>query len=212
MINEAWKTRPQIINSNNPAFYPFSFKTSKCSGNCNNINDANAKICVPDIVKDLKVKVFNLMSRTNKIRHIKCHETCKCICGLDAIVCNNKQRWNNDKCWYKCKELIDKGVCDKGYAWQGYVGKYLDYENCKCRKSLIDKLVDECDENIAETSLVKTNSTKCKHNSSVLHIVLFSIFFTSNAVIAVYCVYYKHMNRNEESVSVYDYIYQIKNY
>ena len=77
---------------------------------------------------------------------------------------------------------------------------------------MIDKLVDECDENIAETSLVKTNSTKCKHNSCVLHIVLFSIFFTINAVIAVYCVYYKHMNRNEESVSVYDYIYQIKNY
>ena len=42
---------------------------------------------------------------------------CKCICRLDAIVCNNKQRWNNDKCWCECKELIDKGVCDKGYAW-----------------------------------------------------------------------------------------------
>ena len=49
---------------NNPVFYPFSIKTSKCSGSCNNINDPYAKICVPDIVKDLKVKVFNLMSRT----------------------------------------------------------------------------------------------------------------------------------------------------
>ena len=37
------------------------------------------------------------MSRTNKARHIKLHETCKCECRLDAIVCNNKQRWNNDK-------------------------------------------------------------------------------------------------------------------
>ena len=43
--------------------------------------------------------------------------TCKCICRLDAIVCNNKQRWDNDKCQYECKELIDNGVCDKGYAW-----------------------------------------------------------------------------------------------
>ena len=56
------------------------------------------EICVLDVVKDLNVKVFNLLSRTNERRHIIWHETCKCICRLDAIVCNNKQRWNNDKC------------------------------------------------------------------------------------------------------------------
>ena len=71
---------------------------------------------VPDIIKKLNVKVFNLMSRTNETRHIEWHETCRCICRLDAIVCSNKQRWNNDKCQCKCKELIDKSVCDKGYV------------------------------------------------------------------------------------------------
>ena len=76
------------------------------------INDPYTKNCVSDAVKDLNVKVFNLMSRTNETRHIKWHETCKCISRLDAIVCNNKQRWNNDKCRYEYKELIDKGVCD----------------------------------------------------------------------------------------------------
>ena len=49
------------------------------------------------------------MLRTNETRHIKWHETCKCIYGLDAIVCDNKERWNNDKCRCECKELIDKG-------------------------------------------------------------------------------------------------------
>ena len=44
---------------------------------------------------------------------IEWHETCKCKCRLDASVCNNKQRWNDDKCRCECKELIDKGVCDK---------------------------------------------------------------------------------------------------
>ena len=44
-----------------------------------------------------------LMSRTNKTRHIKWHETCKCKCRLDASVCNNKQQWNNDKCQCECK-------------------------------------------------------------------------------------------------------------
>ena len=78
MNNQACKVRPEIINvnSNEPAFYPFSIKTSKCSGSCNNINDPYAKICAPNVIKDLNVKVFNLMSRTNEARHIKWHETC----------------------------------------------------------------------------------------------------------------------------------------
>ena len=71
--NQECKTRPQVVNvnSNNPIFYPFSIKTSKCSGNCNNINCKNAKICVPDVMKDLNAKVFNLMSRTNETRFIE---------------------------------------------------------------------------------------------------------------------------------------------
>ena len=93
-----------------PVFYHFSIKTSKCSGSCNNINNLYAKLCVPDVVKYLNVKVFNLMSRTNETRHIEWYETCKCKCRLDASVCNNKQRWNDDKCRCECQELIDKGV------------------------------------------------------------------------------------------------------
>ena len=73
MNNQTCKIRPEIIivNSNEPVFYPFSIKTSKCSGSCNTINDPYAKICVSDVVKDLNVKVFNLMSRTNKTKNIK---------------------------------------------------------------------------------------------------------------------------------------------
>ena len=106
MNNQACKARPKIIivNSNNPVLYPFSIQTGKSSSSCNNINDPYAKICVPDVVKNLNVKVFNLNSRANETRHIKWHETRKCICRLDAIVCNNKQRWNNDKCRCEYKE------------------------------------------------------------------------------------------------------------
>ena len=87
MSNQICKARPEIINvnNNNPIFYPFSIKTNKCTGSCNNINDPYAKICVPDVVKDLNVKVFNLMSRTNEIKNIKWHETCKCEVILVSI-------------------------------------------------------------------------------------------------------------------------------
>ena len=73
MKNQECKTRPQVINinSNNPIFYPFSIKINKCSGNCNNINNPYAKICVPDAIKDLNVKEFSFMSRTNETRFIK---------------------------------------------------------------------------------------------------------------------------------------------
>ena len=93
MKNQKCKVRPKIINinSNDPIFYPFSVKINRCNGNCNNINGPCARICVSDVVKNLNVKTFNLMSRTNETRHIKWHETCKFICRLNEIICNNKQ-------------------------------------------------------------------------------------------------------------------------
>ena len=68
MNNQAYKVRPEIINfdSNEPVFYPFSIKTNKCSGSCNDINDSYAKICVPDVVKSLNVKLFGLCSELKK--------------------------------------------------------------------------------------------------------------------------------------------------
>ena len=93
MSNQECKVRPQIVNvsCNKPVFFfSFSIKRSKCSGSCNNINDPFVKMCVPDVVKNLNVKVFNLMLRSNETRLIEWHENCKCKCRLDASFCNNK--------------------------------------------------------------------------------------------------------------------------
>ena len=62
--------------------------------------------------------------------------------------------------------MIDKRIKDKGFIWnpsnsececdKSYdVGEYLDYPNCKCRKRLIDKLVEECTESIDEVKIAK---------------------------------------------------------
>ena len=100
--------------------------------------------------------------------------------------------------------MIDKGVYDKEYAWNPIncecewdkscdIGEYLDYENCKCGKRLVDKLVEECAENVDEAKLTKItlaeneNSYKC--SSCTVHIVLFWIFVTINVVgIGAYCI------------------------
>ena len=171
--NQDYKARPELlnINSNEPSFYSYSILVNKCSGSCNNNDDPYAKTCAPDAVKNTNVKVSNLMSRTHETRHTEWHETCKCKCRFDAIVCNNKQRWNNDKCRCECKELIDKGICDKEFIWNPSnwerecdkscdVGEYLDYKNCRCRKRLIHKLVEECSENIDGNEMIHNDDDK----------------------------------------------------
>ena len=71
--------------------YPFSIKANRCNGNCNNMSNAYSRVCVPNVVKNITAKVFDLMSWKNKTRQI-----CKCVCRLDPIICNNKQKWNKD--------------------------------------------------------------------------------------------------------------------
>ena len=207
MNNLECKARLQIVhvNRNHPVFFPFSIKTSKCNGSCNCINNPHAKLYVSDVVKNLNVKVFNLISRTNETRHIEWHKTFKCKCRLDASVCNNKQRWNEGKCRCECKKLIDKGLWDKRFIWnisncewecdKSYdVAEYLDCENCKCRKKLVDKLVEECTETNEKVKLAKItlaeNENKHKCSFSTLYIVLFSIIFTINVGIGTYFLYF----------------------
>ena len=64
MKNSECKVRSETINinSNNPIFYPFSIKVNKCSGNCNKINNPYARICIPDAIKNLNLKVFVIIS------------------------------------------------------------------------------------------------------------------------------------------------------
>ena len=159
----------------------------------------------------------------------------KRVSRLDASVCNNKQCWNDDKCRCECKESIDKGICGKGSIWnpsscececdKSYdADEYLDYENGKCRKKLIDKLVEECTENVEEAKIAEITLTECysiesnsvdnmhKCNSFTLYIVLFSVIFTINIGIATYFIKYKHMNHNKKAASTYNYVCQATNY
>ena len=145
------------------------------------------------------------MSRTNETRP-KWHETCKCEGKIGANICNNKQRWNNDKCRCECKELVANGMCDKWFIWNPSncececdkacdVSEYLDYENCKCRKKLVDKLVDECAETVEEVKLARIayaeNENSYKYSSCTVCTVLFWIFFTINVGgIGAYFIYF----------------------
>ena len=85
------------------------------------------------------------MSRTNEARHVEWHESCRCKCRLDASVCNNKQKWNEDKNRCESKKVSDQGRWDKGFNSNPRrcdcecdkscdVGEYLEHQNCRSRK------------------------------------------------------------------------------
>ena len=151
------------------------------------------------------------------------HEMCKCKCRPDASVCNNKQRWNEDKFRCECIELIDKCVCHKGFIQNPSncececdkscdVGEYLDNENCRCRKKLINKLVEECTENVEEVKLAKItlveDENKHKCSFCTLYIVLFSIILLINIGIGTYFVYYKCTNHAKRTATNESFNYQ----
>ena len=218
MNNQECKTRTKIININNnePVFYPFSIKVNKCSGSCNDINDLCPKLCVPDVVKNINVKVFILMSFSNQTRNIEWHETSKCECRLDSSACNNKQRWNGDKC--RCErreELIDKERCDKGFIWtcsDRYcerdkscdIGEYLDYKNCKCKRKIVAELVEECSKNIDENEIISNGTLNAipfnvynkACGSCTLYIVLFAVFLGISTVINSVFIYFYWYSKN----------------
>ena len=200
MNNQECKARPKIIdvNNNEALFHPYSIKVNKCGGSCSNINDPYAKLCVPGIIKNINVKVFNLMSRINETRQIIWHETCKCVCRLTSAVCNSGQIWSEDKCRYECKEdLINKMVCDKVYIWNPSscacecdklcdIGQYLDYKNYVCRKSLVDKLVEECI-NVIDSDTIYNKTLSIDPNdcpSRTPYIVLFIVFLSISVKIS----------------------------
>ena len=130
-------------------------------------------------------------------------------------------QFSEDKCRCECKELIDQGICHKRITWNPSncececdkscdIGEYLDYKNCKCRKKIIDKLVEECSENIYENgtlvifplNAIPLNVYKKVCNSCVLYIVLFLVFLiTSICICSVFIYFYWYLKKDNISTN-----------
>ena len=95
VINQECKPRPKILDVNEgigeALFYPYNVQVNKCSGNCNTLDSPMARLCVPNIIKNVNMKVYNFLMMLNEIRNVLWHESCKCVCRLNSSVCNSKQ-------------------------------------------------------------------------------------------------------------------------
>ena len=174
VVNQRCMPRPKILDVNaidEPVYYPYNVMINKCSESCNDTNHPMAKLCVPDAIKNVNMKVYNLLMRANETKNVMWHESCKCVCRLTSAVCNNKQIWNSDTCSCDCNEdFVDKMVCEEGYMWDPSTcacecdmwckpGQYLDYENCVCKNKLIGKVNSICTSFINE-SISEAERTK----------------------------------------------------
>ena len=86
VINQKCMPRTKILDVNEGVgealFYPYNFLVNKCSGSCDMLDDPMAKICVPNVIKRINVKVYNFLMRFNETRNVLWHESCKCVCRL----------------------------------------------------------------------------------------------------------------------------------
>ena len=96
--NEESKVRKVIVDNDYMTF-PYKIRVDRCVGSCNDKENPYFKVCLPDSIKNITVKSFDLLSKKNVLKNISFHETCKCDCLLDEKVCNinkNGMRKNVD--------------------------------------------------------------------------------------------------------------------
>ena len=132
LLNDQKCGGKKVIVDNDYMTFPYKTKVDRCVGSCNNITNPHSKVCVPNIVKNISVKVFDLISQQNELRGIEFHESCKCNCLLNETVCNDKQKWNKNKCRWECLKIEE---CDNTFFWNIF--------NCRFEHKKTAKLIAE---------------------------------------------------------------------
>ena len=196
VVNQKCMPRPKILDE--ALFYPYKVLVNKCSGTCNTLDNPMSKICVPKIVKNVNMQVYNFLMRLNETRNVLWHESCKCVCKLSSSVCNNKQIWNDDTCRCDCNEDFAGIInCAKGYMWNPSTcecqcdkwckqGQYLDHKNCVCKNKLIGRVIEECTSVINET-MINNNKDNITNNT---YLILFIVFLIGFIVFLIGFIYY----------------------
>ena len=188
-INRKCIPRPKILDVNEgvgeASLYPYNVLVNKCSGSCDTLDDHMARLCVPNIIKRINMKVYNFLMRLNETRNVLWHESCKCVCKLNSSVCTNEQIWNSDTFRCDCNEdFAGIMTCNKGYTWNPSTcecqcdmrckpGQYLGYKNCVCKNKLIGRVIEECTSIINETMINNKDNTVWNFFIGLFSVVIF---------------------------------------
>ena len=199
VVNQKCMPRPKILDVNEGVgealFYPYNVQVNKCNGSCNMLEDPMATLCVPNIIKNVNMKVYNFLMSLNETSNVLWHESCKCVCKLNSSVCNSKQIWNSDTCRCDCNEDF-AGIINftKGYTWNPSTcecqcdmwckpGQYLDHKNCVCKNKLVGRVIEEGTSIINETMM--NNKDRGNNNNTLWNVFigLFSLLLLVGVVV-----------------------------
>ena len=199
--------RPKTIDINEGVgealFYPYNVLVNKCSGSYNMPDDPMTRLCVPNIIKNVNMKVYKFLMRLNETRNVLWHKSCKCVCRLNSSVCNSNQIWNSDICRYDCNEDFAGIInCTKGYMWNPSTctcecdmwckpGQYLDHKNCICKSKLIGRVIAEYTSVISETMMNNVDNEDNDNIIIYIFIGLFSILLFVGVVCFCVFAYFK---------------------
>ena len=202
VVNQKCMSRRKILNVNGgigeALFCPYNVQVNKCSGSCDTLDNPMSKICVPNIIKNVNMNIYNFLMRLNETRNVLWHESCKCVCRLNSSVCNSKQIWNSNTCRCECNEDFAGIInCNKGYMWNPSncecqcdkwckTEQYLDHKNCVFKNKLIGRLIEECTSIINETMINNKDSS----NNNTLRNVFIDLFSVAVLIrIICFCVF-----------------------
>ena len=202
VVNQKCMPRHKILDVNEGVgealFYPYNVQVSKCSGSCNTLDNPIEKLCVPNVIKGLSMKVYNFLTMLNETRNVLWHESCKCVCKSNSSVCNNKQIWNSNTCRCDCNEDFGGMInCAKGYTWNPSTcesqcdtwckpGQYLDHKNCVCKNKLVSRLISECTTIFNETMMNNNDNNNDNNFYRIMAYVFIGLFLLA---IICFCVF-----------------------
>ena len=206
VVNQKCMPRPKILDVNEGVgealFYPYNVLVNKCSGSCNTLDNPMTKLCGPNIMTRINMKVHNFLMMLSETRNVLWHESCKCVCKLNSSVCNNKQIWNGDTFRCDCNEDFAGIInCTKGYTWNPSTcecqwntwckpGQYLDHKNCVCKNKLVGRLISECTSIINETMMNNNNYDNDNDDDyNAITYVFIGLFSLLLLVIICFCVF-----------------------
>ena len=141
--------------------------------------------------------------RLHETCNVLWHESCKCVCGLNSSVCNNKQIWNSDTCRCDCNEDFASIInCNKGYTWNPSTcechcdmwhktGQYLDHKNCVCKNKLLGRIIGECTSIINEIMMNNKNNITNDNTITNIFIGLFSVVMVAVIVLFMHIRFFK---------------------
>ena len=203
VVNQKCIARPKILDVNEDVgealFYPYNVLVNKCSGSCNTLDNPIEKLCVPNVIKGLNMKVYNFLTILNETRNVLWHESNKCVCKLNSSECNNKQIWNSNNCTYNCNEEFAGIInCAKGYTWNPSTcecqcdtwckpDQYLDHKNCVCKNKLVGRLISECTSIINETMMNNNDNNNDNNFYRIIAYVFIGLFLI--ALVICFCLF-----------------------